>query len=134
MYRIIMSSDVRNGRIFLVRMSHRHWEGFIGIYLRVKTGHRIHTRFTITRHPRTGHQDKRRLILFVYIIVVSTHATLSKVWYILKCYFPFRKFVVEKIICENLFEHYVDCKNLNWKHASHIHSWVMHINEILFYN
>ena len=53
MYRIIMSSDVRNGRIFSVRMSHQHREDFIGIYLRVKTGHRIHTRFTITR-PHTG--------------------------------------------------------------------------------
>ena len=56
-----------------------------------KTGHRIHTRFTITRHPRTGHpdtvicqnpgteelQDRRRHILFMYIIVVSTHANIG---------------------------------------------------------
>ena len=32
---------------------HRHWEEFIGIYLRVRTGHQIHARFTITR-PHTG--------------------------------------------------------------------------------
>ena len=77
-------------------------------------------------------RTKEDLFYLCILLLFQLMQTLTKVWYILKCYFPFRKFVVEKIICENLFEHYVDCKNLNWKHASHIYSWVMHINEILF--
>ena len=39
MYHIIMSADIQNGRIFSVRMSHRYWEWFTGIYLGVKLVH-----------------------------------------------------------------------------------------------
>ena len=48
MYHIIMSADIRNGRIFSVRMSHRYRDWFTGIYLGVKP---VHPRVSI--HIRT---------------------------------------------------------------------------------